>query len=486
MRFPNRPALLAFALLLGGCTTLGPDFARPEVVAPDRYAAGEADAVLIADASRDADWWHALEAPKLDALIASAFEASPTIAEADAALDAARADADATYGRSRPEVDGRASFDRSRVNPASFGFSGLPGATFSRYTLGAAVSYDLDLFGRERREREAADAREEAETYRAEAARLTLAGQIALKASEIAALAKQIETVEAIVADDRETVDLVERGVSAGSAARVDQVRAAAQLAQDEASLPSVRQRLASARHALALLAGQPPGAWPAPEFAIADFSPPAQIPAAVPSSLVRGRPDILAAEAALHEAMANIGVAEARLYPDISLTADFALIALHPEDLFEYSSSGWSFGPQVHIPLFGGDASRSRIREAEAEARLADARYRATVLRAFGEVADALAALANAEDEVQLQQAAVELADENLALARRAYEIGAGDLGDVIDAQRQLSAAHRGEAEALGRRIDAVIRLYAATATTEIEQADPQVAGGPGADGGA
>ena len=185
-----------------------------------------------------------------------------------------------------------------------------------------------------------------------------------------------------------------------------------------------------------------------------------------LPSALVRRRPDILAAEADLHAATAAIGVAEAARYPSLSLDASFVLTALHPEDLFQYDSSGWSVGPSITAPLFNGGALEARQRAAEAAATEADAIYRQTVLAAFVQVADLMSALSTDQALLDAQTRARVVADENARLAALAYENGAGSLIQVIDAQRQSQRAQLAsiEAEALLRADMAA--LYVATAS--------------------
>jgi outer membrane protein TolC len=150
-----------------------------------------------------------------------------------------------------------------------------------------------------------------------------------------------------------------------------------------------------------------------------------------------------------------------------VRLSANYAQTALDPDTLFSYASSGWALGPALTVPIFRGGVLRADVRRAQAEARRADARYRATVLRAFGEVADALSGLAAAEAGRSLSNEALALAEENLRLARRAYELGAGRLPDVLDAQRQANLARRARAQAEAGRLLAIVRLSSATATT-------------------
>ena len=191
-------------------------------------------------------------------MVDEALRARPTAGEADAALDAARAARDAPYSGLLQQIDASASAERTRINAAAFGFDGFPTRELSRYTAGLGVSYDLDLFGGGRRAREAASARLEAELFRHRAAQLTLAADVTTAAIEIVALRAEIDAVEAIVADDERTLDLVERALAAGAVGDIDRIRAQTQ--QDGAELPRSRARLSAAQTELDMLLGRMPG----------------------------------------------------------------------------------------------------------------------------------------------------------------------------------------------------------------------------------
>jgi NodT family efflux transporter outer membrane factor (OMF) lipoprotein len=223
---------------------------------------------------------------------------------------------------------------------------------------------------------------------------------------------------------------------------------------------------MSQARHNLALLVGKAPAAWEAPDFTVADFVTPAEIPVTVPSVLVRNRPDILAAEADLHADTARIGVATAALYPDLKLSAGWAQSSISPDKLFNYATSGWNIGPTLTLPIFNGGQLRADKREAEAQARASLAQYQETVLTAFTQVADVLSALAHDDDRLKATAAAQTAAEDALRDARLAYSLGGGPLAAVIDAQRQLDRARLDTAQAQSQKLMDVISLYAATAT--------------------
>jgi NodT family efflux transporter outer membrane factor (OMF) lipoprotein len=468
----NRPSSLVAALAglaAGACTTVGPTFTRPDAPASTGYAMqGDpaAQAVRLAPELRQAGaWWDILGSNPLDKVIRQSLAGSPTLAEADAVLARDQAEASAVRGGELPRADYAASLERERINVKGLGFQGFPSPTVTLYSLGGTVSYDLDLFGGQRRETERAGARAEAQARRADAAYLTLTGDVAVQAVRIAALRGEIDAVRAIVADDQRLLDMIQAARRAGGAAPAEILGGQAQIARDQALLPALDRDLAQTRHRIALLAGRSPSEWTPPDFDLSDFRLPQDIPVSLPSSLVRNRPDILAAEADLHAATADIGVATAKLYPDIRLSAGLTQGALSPAQMFNYGSSGWNLGAALTGPIFDGGALRAKREAARAEARAALARYQQTVLTAFVQVSDALAALANDDQALQTFGQAQTTAERRLQNARSAYGLGGGALLAVLDAQRQLNDARRNMAQAQGQRYADVVRLMTATA---------------------
>ncbi len=451
---------------LTACKVVGPDFASPAVSPAAGYRmAGDRTGPRIVDAAPQAGvWWSALGSPDLDRTIRLALADSPTVAEAEATLTQAREAAAAVRGSLGPQAQGTAGVQRERINTQAFGFTGFPSPTISLFSLGASVSYDLDLFGGGKRSLESARARAEAQGRRADAAYLTLSGNVAAEAVEIASLRAQIAAVGTMIEDDRRLVELARTAAQLGGAAPSSGVGVEAQLASDQALLPPLERSLAQHRHALALLVGKSPAEFTAPDFDLDAFTLPSAIPVDLPSNLVRRRPDILAAEADLHAATADIGVATAKLYPDIRLTAALNQQAIKPEQIFGFSSTGYDFGAGLTAPLFNGGMLKANRRAAEAAARASLARYQRTVLTAFVQVSDTLQALADDETAISAQQRSLAVAEAALRDNRLAYEKGGGTLLPVLDAQRQVHAARRNLAAAKAQRLSDTVRLFIAT----------------------
>jgi NodT family efflux transporter outer membrane factor (OMF) lipoprotein len=251
----------------------------------------------------------------------------------------------------------------------------------------------------------------------------------------------------------------------AGGEAPSASVSASAQLAQDEAVLPPLRQQLAQARHALAQLVGQAPSDWTPPDFDLASFTAPDQAPVSLPSSLVRRRPDILVAEANLHMATAEIGVASAQMYPDIKINANIAQTALSPTALFSQNSMGWTLAAGLTQPIFHGGALRANKRAAIDAANAALAHYKGTVINAFTQVADVMAAIAQDDDEIVALKKAQSEAQAAVRDDETAYRLGGGALLPALDDERRLQEARRMLVAEQGKRLGDIAQLYVATA---------------------
>ncbi|MBS0385545.1 MAG: efflux transporter outer membrane subunit, partial [Proteobacteria bacterium] len=444
-------AAMVFGVCVGGCAA-GPDFERPPAPALDSYAmtgdAAAAGVQLTPSASAPAGWWSALS-PQLDALVNEALAHNRTLAEADANLQEARADADATRGGALPQANATAGSVRERINTQSFGFAGFPSPTLSLYSVGASVAFDFDIFGGRRRAIERDEARLTAQQARVDAAYLTVTGNVVRQAVLVAGLRAKVAAQEEIIAADQRVLDMVRRAIRVGGQPPAAANTIEAQVAEDQAAAPMLRQQLAEASHRLALFAGQAPSQWSAPDLDLAAFHAPETIPVSLPSELVRRRPDILAAEADVHAATAQIGVDTAALYPTLNIAASWTKTSIDPSTLFEGTSAGWSIGPGLTAPLFHGGALRAHGQRATAAQRAALAAYQETVLEAFVQVADVMSAIGNAQQMLAAQQQAVQTAEVNVRNAQFAYRNGAGTLLNVVDAQRQANRARLGAVDA-------------------------------------
>ncbi len=471
-------SVLALAASLSACAAVGPNFHAPAAPTTSGYAmSGDAttSAAVMGAPVVSGPWWTGFGPPALDQVEQQALAGNRTLAEADATLARAQAELRAEQAELLPTLDANTGVQKERINLSSFGFnpSAFGGAIsnnpqFNQYSVGGTASYSIDLFGGIRRRIESVRAQGEAIARQGDAATLTLTGQVASAAVQIAGLRAEIAAVNAITEDDRQNLDLVNKALAAGGEAQGARVGASTQLARDEALLPPLNQMLAIARHQLALLVGKAPADWRAPDFELADFATgiAGPTPVALPSQLVHARPDILQAEADLHAATANVGVATAALYPSITLSASLTQSALTASKIFDYPSTAYALGAGIAGPLFDGGRRRAERNAAREAPKASLASYEQTVLNAFRQVADGLQALANDDAAIKADQRALDLALDNLRLSRIGYQAGGTGQLPLVDAQRTANDARRVLADAQTRRaLDTVSLTIAAGA---------------------
>ena len=310
-----------------------------------------------------------------------------------------------------------------------------------------------------------------------EAAYLTLTGDVVQQALTIAEANADIAARQEVVDSDRSNAEMLRKAFNAGGAIAADVQAAESQLAEDESTIPADRQILAVARHRLAVLVGKTPAEWTAPDFSDIAGHLPTSLPVSLPSDMVRGRPDILEAEAQLHAATAQIGVQTANLYPNITLSAAMTQEALDPAKLFNYAATAGDVAAGLTAPLFHGGELRAKKRQAEDDAKAAQAAYQQTVLEAFAQVADQLQAIGHDNESYADQVRGLQAARTRLDMERNGFRLGGASGLAVVQAERdwrnlRLSLVQQGS----GRYADAA-RLLLATATVPAGLAEAQPA---------
>jgi NodT family efflux transporter outer membrane factor (OMF) lipoprotein len=456
-------ALLASCALITACVN-NTRFESPRIEAPDRYA-NETLATLQLDAASEpgGQWWKNLNSPELDATIDAAFAGNRNLAMAQASLREARELFSAQTGARLPSAELAAGEGRQKYGAAFLGPNAGSFPPFTYYTVGVNVSYLLDYAGGTRNAIEQRLALAEVRQHTLEAARLSLAGNIALQALQVASAREQLRAVQSIVEEGTRNVELVQKALDAGSVARLDLLTAQSQLADDETLLPPLRQQLSAAQHALAVLVGRPPASFTAPDFELAAFRLPSSIPLGVPSELAHRRPDIRADEARLHAATAAVGVATANLYPQIRITGSLSRQSLEPSDVFDDKNTAFSLVTNITAPLFNGGRLRAERRAALAAVDGALASYQQTVLTAFAQVADTLTALEHDAELIAAQQKAFDVAQTNLSLARESFSAGNTGVLQILDAQRLSQRARIGVVRAQAQQVQDLIELMVA-----------------------
>ncbi|NTZ10406.1 efflux transporter outer membrane subunit [Burkholderia metallica] len=480
-------ALAAAALLAAGCA-VGPDFRAPDPPATPRYTRDEPPATTTAAATGPAGdaqtftsvaharryWWTQFNSEPLNRLVATAWQNSPTLAEARARLDEARQNHAAEAGATLlPRVDANLSATREKVDVAAFGLpANVPNpGPFTLYDASVSVSYVLDVFGGNRRALEALRAQVDYQAYTLDAARLTLAGNVVATAILRASLAQQVALTRQLVDAQTRQLRIVEARLAAGGVSQADVHAQRALLAQTQASLPPLAARLAQAGHRLAILLGAPPSDAVLPDLTLDALALPRTLPVALPSTLARERPDIRAAEAVLHQASANVGVATANLYPRFSISAGIGSERTRIADIVS-GLNVWNVGLGLTQPLFHGGELRAKKRAAEAAYDAAFASYREIVLQALQQVADAMRAVEHDAAELQARDTAAREAAASNAIAGDRYAAGGISTFDLLDAQRQALQTALDRTRAQADRLADTAALFQALAGNWTDEA--------------
>jgi NodT family efflux transporter outer membrane factor (OMF) lipoprotein len=444
-----------FSLWLIGCA-VGPDFQAPSGPTATRYTqsplpektaasdvAGGVEQRFAPGRDIPDRWWSLFRSEALDQLIRTALKENPSVTLAEARLREARENRNAQFGTLFPAIDAGVSAGRQRISGASQGEPDLNIDSFSLYNASVGVSYTLDIFGGLRRQLEASDAEVEYQRCQLESAYLLLTSNIVTTAMLAASLRSQLLATREIIDYQKEQLRLVEKRYDMGAVSLTDVLAQRAQLAQTQAALPVLEKNLSLSSHQLAVLVGKLPSEIQIPEFEFDSMSLPQELPVSLPSELVRQRPDIKAAEALLHAASANIGVATANLYPQITLTGAYGFTSNDIGKLIDSRSIVWNFGAGLLQPLFHGGALTAKKRAALAAYDQAVAQYRMTILQSFQNVADVLRALESDATALQAQRAAETAARGSLDLAQKQYQLGSISYLFLLDAQRQYQEAH-------------------------------------------
>ena len=427
------PALLLFA----GCA-VGPDFKRPPVATNAGYPDAASDTtvtttnLLGGDAQHftpngdiSADWWTLFHSVPLNELIECALTNNPDLKAAQAALSMAHENVLAQRGVYYPSV--AASFSASRQKQAGT-IAPTPSSNDFQYNLftpQVSVSYSPDVFGANRRSVESMKAQEQGVRFQMIATYTTLSANVVVTAIQLAAVQTQIDATHQLIDLNSNMVEILRYQYAKGYASRLDLVAQESALAQTVALLPPLAKQSAQLRDLLAVLAGHFPNQGPATQFDLASLQLPTELPLSLPSQLVAQRPDVRQAEANLHAASAQIGIAIANRLPNITLTANAGNTALAIDQLFTSGTGFWGLGAAATAPLFQGGQLLHQERAAKAAYRQAAEQYRSTVLTAFQNVADTLVALAQDAESLKAAATAADDAKITLDLSRRQWQDG-------------------------------------------------------------
>ncbi len=450
-----RAAPLLSLLLLAGCVT-GPDHTAPDMALPAKFSEGGNSST--GDVSTVA-WWTAFRDPRLDSLVHKGLDQNLDVLQALERINAAEAGVDAAGAGALPSLTGSSAFSRS-------GSEGTVNAQTPRNTTsgGLNASWLLDLWGEYRRSKESARATVDAAYATADVARLAYLSDLTQSYINARYYQERIALARKNLASRRETLDLTKLQLEAGAASRLDVVQSEGLVNSTLADIPGLEAQFRASAHHIATLLGRPASSWVADLQRGARQPVAARVPkAGIPADLIRNRPDIRKAERDLAAAVADIGVAKAKLFPSITLSG-----SISPSYISSPGNSGnltsWSFGPSLRLPIFDGGALKANVDIAESSARVQYLAWKSTVLKAVEEVENAMTALNRDAQTVNALAATVKSYEEALALSTSSYRDGASSLLDVLDAQRSVATAQGSLAQAVQKMALDYVALSVAT----------------------
>lgn len=473
----RRPHLLAplslLCIALAGCT-VGPDFKRPEVPANADYSrekltataqadidAGGAAQRLIAGMDIPGQWWTLFRSPTLNALVEEALRANPDVSAAQAALRQANELVYADQASLFPSVNANASKTREKVSGVTAGLPESPILTVSSASLN--VSYAPDVFGGTRRQIESTTAQAEYERFQLEATYLTLTANVVNTAISLASVRDQVAATETIIRLQSDQLDVLQAQRRLGAIGDSDVLTQQTALAQTRATLPPLQKQLAQTRNQLMAYLGRFPNQDRGEAFNLASLHLPEELPVSLPSAIVGQRPDVRSAQAQLHQASANIGVAVANQLPQFSITGSLGSTAASGTKLFSAGTGVWSLAGAIAQPIFDAGALEHRKRAAVAAYDESAARYRGTVITAFQDVANSLRALEADADALNQQVVAERSAQANLDLVQAQFKLGAVAYINLLNAQQSYQNTVLSRVKAQAARYSDTTALFQA-----------------------
>ena len=447
--------------LLGGCTTVGPDYAAPQPAMAEQWLEPAAEGAV------DHTWWEQFGDAQLTGLIAQALASSPTLAEAEARLAEARANRDATLGRRLPQANATGSATVNRISENGMLPVGVIPGFDPLYTLfdrGFDASWELDFWGRRTREAEGAAARVDAAEARGNDALVMLTAEIARSYVDLRLAQAQRGEADAAAAAAQELARLAGLRARAGEGTRLEAEQAAARASSAQEAIGRLRGQEAAAAYRLAALVGAPP------EDVVPALRSDGPVPAApetilvgLRSDLLRRRPDVRAAERELAAASADIGVAQADLFPRFSLMGGLGVQAQALENLVDPGSVRFSIGPSFSWPIFSGGRVRAQIRAADARAEAAAARYDQAVVDALADSEGAINRYLEAQRTETSSDAALASQQRAFALSQSRFDSGEDNRLALETARLDLIAAKRARATARAETAQAAVALFKA-----------------------
>lgn len=485
--FPQRlstlAALLATAGMLTACT-VGPDFHAPKASVPPVYGRA-ADQAITEQSAPDPRWWRSFNDPVLDTLMDRAVRGNIDLRVAVLRIAESRAQTESAASAGLPNVRATADYNRQQLglkgilqdegvydkindlgsdsDEADSAISGLT-KPVGLFQVGFDASWELDLFGKVRRSVEADKAQAQASIEDRNDALVSLEAEIAQDYAQMRGAQAQLALTNKQIADAQQVLSLTQSQQQNGLGTDVDVQNQQAQLATLQAQVAPQEQQIGQAKNNLAVLTGQAPGALDELLSQPGALPPtPPTVPVGLPSTLARRRPDIRRAEAQLHAATAQTGVAVASFYPDFSLTGSIGLRALHANYLTHWASNFWSVEPQVSLPIFEGGQLEANLHLAQAEQIEAALQYRKTVLVALRDVDNALLTYRTDQAHLAAITRAADASGRAYGLARNAYHHGLTNFIDVLNAEDRYDSNRSSQVQANLQLTTDLVALYKA-----------------------
>jgi multidrug efflux system outer membrane protein len=444
--------------LVAGCS-VGPNYHRPAVQPPTAFRDLSENPQVQAQAASYADlpWWQVFQDPQLQELIRAALKQNYDLQLATERINAARAQVAIARSRLFPQVQGNGDFSGGKEHNFQ---------TRTNFLISTAdAAFQLDLFGRLRRATEASRAELLATEDARQTVILTLVSDVASDYFALLQLDLQLQITRATVTTQQDSVKLTNLRVQHGVATKLDILQAQQVLDSANAQIPDLERRIAQEENAISILLGDYPRAVPRGHPLVEQPLPP-EVPPGLPSTLIERRPDIREAEQVLVAANAEIGVAKAQFFPQISLTGSGGGSFGRSSAFSSLMSSQvgiWSYGAQVSQPIFTGGALRGNLRFANSQHQQALLSYRQTIQRAFGDVSDALIGYEKFHQVRVRQEDTVKDLQESVRLSSLRYTGGTTTYLEVLDGQRSLFSAELTLAEARGTEYQSLVQLYRA-----------------------
>jgi NodT family efflux transporter outer membrane factor (OMF) lipoprotein len=464
---------LPLGVLLVGCA-VGPDYHRPAALpaSPTPAAFGDATITNVGDwktAEPSAhlprgNWWELYNDPELNRLEGLAATNNQQIAVALANFDRAHAAVSVAKADFFPQISSSAAATHQRTSANASPTSAVTGksTTFNMFSVLGDASWELDLWGRVRRQVEVARANYTASADDLESAKLSVQAEVAIDYFTLRVLDAQSDLLTQTSVAYQHTLEMTQYRHKAGIANDLDVAQAETQLKSAQAQIPAVDLQRAQLRHALAVLCGQVATTFALTSDTMASTNLPT-IPVAMPSEWLERRPDISAAERRMAAANADIGVAKAAFYPKVMLNGTGGYESVSVSDLFTQPSQLWAFGPAVQLPIFTGGRNRAQLAAARATYDGTVATYRQTVLTAFQDVEDQLAAQNLLAKQLDEETAALAAAQRTLDISNNRYKAGVEQYLDVIVAQSVQLSHKQNVVQLNGQKLAASVALIKA-----------------------